>query len=251
MKIKLPAGIAGFTYGVATAGKSGGKVRVKVGGQILTARCPRDLDVSSGDVVVMARAHSALWILNRYFVDGHGQVDIGGTDEPAAPGGTITGRTTFVAKATATYRLGWRTDSDSMYQGTAPGTSTANTGVAFYGKQLTPLVGVDVLAATLKAQRLPGGPIGKALTTLWGVVQGTRPAGAPTLSATSYTGPNLAPSHIDPGVPVNTTLAQALVDGTYAGLAVYDPAIGLYVRLAGLKEYAGAFALTIDWRRAA
>jgi hypothetical protein len=247
--VKLPPAIAGFTFGVVTAVKSGGKIQVKVRGQKITARCPRDISPSVGDVVVMVRYGSAMWVLNRYFVDSKGNVDLGG-DDPPGPGTVVSGTTTFLPKFTGSYRrtvqVGWRADGDHIYQGaTAQGN---NIGCAFYGDQMIPLAGVTVVSGYITARRGPGGPAGAQTTTLWGLTQSTKPSGMPTLSGVSFTGPSLqigATGRTD----LHISVAQGLVDGTYGGLAVYDSDGAPYVRLNGRREYAGSFAVTLKWRR--
>lgn len=235
---------------VCTAAKASGVVQIKIGARTVSAYCPQDLTVAAKDPVLVGRIGTAYWILQRYFT-AVGNIDAmsdNTSSEPVSSPCTMTGTTTFVPKQTATYRGSrWVTGDDGIYQGEY-GTQGNNTGCAFYGTAITnALIGVTVISAVLKAHRVKGGAHGAVPTTLQHVAQFSKPVGAPTLGG-SYTGPDLEVGHTNAKVPLDTALAQSLVDGTYGGLAIHN-AGSPYAHLAGLSTYAAAFAVTIHWRR--
>lgn len=236
--------------GVCTAVKTSGVVPVKIGAQIVSANCPRDLTVAVGDTVAILMAGSAYWIVQRYFTASTGVTDPTTIDEPpAAPVGRM-GTNTFIPTRTASWRDmfgGWRNDNDSIYQGEYAGNGN-HIGCAFYGSQVHTLTGATVISAFIKAKRLTGGVFAAQTTTLGHITESSKPSGTPTFGG-SFTGPSLAVGTTKTTIMIDTGLAQSLVDGTYGGLGIHIAGSTPYVRLAGLSDYSGAFALTINWSK--
>jgi hypothetical protein len=236
--------------GVCTAAKSSGLVTVKVGAQIVSAQCPRDLTVAAGDTVALLVIGSAYWVVQRYFTTATGGTDPSTAPEPPGAPTNVQGTSTFLPTKTASWRDtfgGWRTDNDSIYQGEYSGNGN-HIGCAFYGGQVKTLVGKTVLSAYIKASRLSGGQFAAAATTLGHITESSKPSGMPTFGG-SFTGPNLAVGATSTKIMIDTSLAQSLVDGTYGGLGIHISGSTPYIKLAGLSDYSGSFALTINWTR--
>lgn len=236
--------------GVCTAAKASGAVTVKVGAKVVSAQCPRDLTVAAGDTVSVLVIGSAYWVLQRYFTGSTGSTDPGTSDEPPAAPSSRTGTNTFLPTRTASWRDtfgGWRNDNDAIYQGEYNGAGN-HIGCAFYGGQVNTLAGATVTSAYIKAKRLSGGVFAAQSTTLGHITQSSKPAGTPTFGG-SFTGPHLAVGATSTKIMIDTSLVQSLVDGTYGGLGIHIAGSTPYVILAGLSDYAGAFALTINWSK--
>lgn len=250
-RILTTGAVTGLQLAVCTTVKSAGLVTVKIGSKSVQAQCPQDLTVAVKDPVLIGRVGHQYYIVQRYY-SAIGNVDAlsdGTIYEPPSSPCTITASTTFLPKRTATYRgSSWRTDSDDMWQG-QEGSQGLMTGCAFYGPQITnALAGATVLSAHLKAKRLTGGAHSRQTATLVHVTEQTKPSGAPTTGG-SYTGPAILISETLTKIIVDTSLVQALVDGTYGGIGIHIAGNTPVIRLAGLSHYSGAFALTIDWQR--
>ncbi|MEV0156871.1 hypothetical protein AB0H57_24510 [Micromonospora sp. NPDC050686] len=228
----------------ATAAKSGSTVTATVNGTPTTVQVARDLAVASGDVLVVERIGSQWFAVARGFATAPTAVD---NDAPPTPRPAVTsGRLAVSPVETRSYRPagGWRGDVDDVLQGDYGGN---HTGAAFYATKPRSLAGATVTAATVRVRRLPGGDHAAQATTLRLVTEAARPAGAPTLGA-STAGPALAVGgELEFAVPLSW--AQQLVDGTAGGLAVYDATGAPYVRLAGRGSWSPAFTLTIMWQR--
>lgn len=240
---------SGLRLAVCTTVKTSGVASVKVGAQIVPAQCPQDLTVAVGDPVVVGQIGSAWFILNRFF-SAVGQTDPSGTSEPPTAPTIRTGTSTFLPTKTASWRDtfgGWRTDNDSIYQGEY-GSNGNHIGCAFYGTQVKTLAGATVTSAYIKAKRISGGAFAAQQTTLGHITESSKPSGMPTFGG-SFTGPKLAVDATDTHIAIDVSLAQSLVDGTYGGLGIHVNSGSPYVRLAGLSEYSGSFALTIAWSR--
>jgi hypothetical protein len=149
---------------------------------------------------------------------------------------------------TRSYRsTGWRFDNDDIYQGQYGGNGN-HTGCAFYGSGPRALAGATVLGASIQVRRKNGGGITAAqTTTLWLVTNATRPGGAPTLTSSS-TGPSLAWGRSG-NFGIITSWAQAMVDGTSGGLAIFTGSSSPYVIMDGRGAYGPSFTMTINWRR--
>jgi hypothetical protein len=155
---------------------------------------------------------------------------------------------------TATYRDGkWRTDVDGgtsggdVLQGVY-GSYGNNTGCAFYGSKPRTLAGATVTRATIRVHRLRAGSFGAQTSTLRLVTQSSRPSGAPTLGA-STSGPRLAVDGTDNSFDIPTSWAQAMVDGTSGGLAIFVSSGSPYMRFSGRASWSAAWTMTIYWTR--
>jgi len=235
----------GALTGTAKTVKSGSTCTVTVGDTDITVQVARDLTVAVGDVLLVLRQGSAWWAVQRLFAAAPALVEV-----PAAPvpKPTVTSGTLVAAPVeTRSYRGGeWRTDTDDVRQGSYGGWGN-HTGCAFYGNKLRSLAGATVTAASIRVKRISGGVYGSQTATLRLVTQKTRPAGAPTLGS-STTGPSLAVGKSGT-FTVPTSWAQAMVNGTAGGLAIYDSGGSPYIVLAGRSDYAAAFTLTVTWNR--
>lgn len=174
---------------------------------------------------------------------------------PPPPKPTVrTGRLIVAPVQTATYRDGkWRTDvpggtsGGDTLQGVYSGYGN-NTGCAFYGTKPRSLAGATVTKATIRVRRLRAGAFAARTTTLRLVTQATRPAGAPSLGS-STTGPSLAVDRQNDGFAVPDSWAQAMVDGTAGGLAIFTASGSPYVRLAGRASWSPAWTMIINWQK--
>jgi hypothetical protein len=238
-----------FTEGtVASAIGSDKTVLVTMGGVNVTCRANRDMTAAIGDRVLVAHDGTNRWVLMRTRAAAPTVVEDDKDPVPPPKPAIVKGSTTFSPVETRSYRAayGWRTDNSDVYQGVY-GAYGVLTGCAFYGKGPASLKGSTVLSATIKAKRLTAGDFAARTTTLRLVTQKTRPGGAPTLTS-SATGPRLAVGKSGT-FAVPTGWAQAIVDGTSGGLAIFDSSGSPYVRLAGKGSYSAAFSLTIKWQR--
>lgn len=242
--------LAGIPSGIGTAvgTKSSGLLTVNVRGVSVVMQAARDVTFADGDPVVFVRVGS-VWVA----------IARTGTAAPAAqpdnpappePKPTIvTGTKTFTPVETRS-RQGtrWRTDNDDVYQGQFGGNGN-HTGCAFYGGGPRSLAGATVTAAWVNVRRRNGGGITAAQsTTLRLVTQKTRPSGAPTLTS-STSGPRLKWGAKDSSFDIPTSWAQAMVDGTSGGLALFDSGGSPYVILDGRGSYGASFSLTIRYTR--
>lgn len=228
----------------ATAAKTGSTVTAVVNGTVVTMQIARDLVVAAGDVIVVERIGAQWVVLQRMFTAAPASSQ--NQTPPAPPGGAVVGSLVVSPVETRSYRGSWRTDNTSVYQGQYGGWGN-HTGCAFFGGGPRSLVGATVLSAVIQVRRLTGGTYAAQATTMRLVTQSTRPAGAPTLGA-STPGPLLA---VDTqGLhPVPASWAQSMVDGTAGGLALFDASGSPYVRLAGNGDWSPAFTMTINWSR--
>jgi hypothetical protein len=243
-----------LVYAICTSPKVSGTgvAQVKVGAQVVPANCPRDISPAAGDPLIIARVGSAWWIVQRYFTTASGSTDPGGNSgEPPVAPTHRTGQNTFTPTRTASYRTadafsaGWRTDNDRVYQGEF-GNNGSHTGCAFYGNQVASLSGKTVTQAWIKVRRPSSGGAAAAQTVTMGrIAEKSKPSGAPTFS-NSFTGPSLGWGDTNTHFTIPNSAAQALVDGSAGGLGIHVASTP-YVILDGLSDYAGAFALTIQW----
>lgn len=162
--------------------------------------------------------------------------------EPTAYSRTIT--PVQVESYRPTY--GWR-DAGDAYQGDY-GSNGLNTGCVFYGTQLSSL-GADLdqpYSARLTYYRLRGGDFSAQAPTFWQLQERRRPAGAPTRIGSSSTGTAVA---VDRSATwdLPTSWVRELLEGDAGGLAVYVPGATPYMRLAGTRARAAAFALTVRY----
>jgi hypothetical protein len=232
--------------GYAQGAKSSGLLAVRVGGRTVTVLAARDVTFAAGDRVVIVRMGDLWAAVCR--LDTAAVTDLPDQDIPPDPNpATITGTRTFTPVETRSWAgARWRDDTD-VYQGQYATTGN-HTGAAFYGQGPRALSGATVTSATVRIRRRNGGGLTAAqATTLRLVTEATRPAGAPTLTS-STAGPSLRWAQgTDAAVPASW--AQAIVDGTAGGLALYEADGSPYVITDGIGSYSAAWALTINWQR--
>lgn len=234
--------------GIALGAASGGLVTVTVWGITVQMLAARDVSFAAGDPVSFVRSGQTWTAVART-----GTTAITPPLIPNDPGidpnpPTVSGSRTFLPVETRT-RQGtvWLTDTDDVYQGQY-GTAANSTGCAFYGNGPRALAGATVDSATIQVRRRTrGGPAGVQATSLRLVTETFRPTGAPTLGF-SDVGPALGLGEAME-FDVETAWAQAMVDGTAGGLAVFDADGVPYVILEGLSRYGASFALTINYTR--
>lgn len=235
--------------GVCQGTKASGVVSVLVGSQTMVAQCPQDLTVASGDIVLIGKFGSSWYIVQRYYTTGIGNILNDLNVEPPVAPVTRTGTNVFLPTRTVTYRGStWRTDNDYLYQGQYGAPGNNNVGCAFYGAQVKTLHGATVTKAFIKMRRRAGGTHAAQATFLVAVAEFSKPSGPPTL-VNSYTGPKLRVGETVSEFDLDVTLAQALVDGTFGGLAVFNPLAVPYLVLDGQGEYSGSMALSISWSK--
>lgn len=239
----IPSGI-----GQAVGTKSGGMLTVSVNGVLTSMLANRDVTFADGDGVAFLRV-GGLWVA----VCRVGTAatvpptDANPTTPPPKPT-TVTGSKTFTPVETRS-RQGskWRTDNDDVYQGEY-GSNGNHTGCAFYGSGPRSLAGATVTSASVQLRRRSAGGAASAQDTTFRLVtQSTRPSGAPTLTSTTD-GPNLSWGQTT-AFTIPTAWAQAMVDGTAGGLAIFESDGSPYVILDGRGHYGSAFALTIRYSR--
>lgn len=230
----------------AAAAKSGDSVSVWINGTVTTVKCARDINPGQYDLLLLQRTGMYWTAIARLGTASVTPPVVQGQAPDPKPAVTF-GTSTFDPVETRSYRGSWRTDNDDVYQGQYGGAGN-HTGCAFYGNGPRSLAGATVTAASIWVRRKHGGGAAQAQgTTLNLVTQAFRPAGAPTLGA-STPGPALAWGvQANPGIP--TAWAQSIVDGTAGGLALYAAGGSPYVIMDGRGSYSPSFTLVITWKR--
>lgn len=236
----------GTLLAVSAGAKAGSTVTASVNGIPTVVQVARDLTVAAGDVLVVQRVGSQWFALGRGYAAAPAEVGSSPAPDPKPP--SRSGRTAFAPVETRSYRNGsWRTDNDHVYQGQYGGQGN-HTGCAFFGNGPRSLAGATVTGAAVAVRRRSqGGITAPQTTTMRLVTQKTRPAGAPTLGA-STTGPRLGWGGVT-SFAVPASWAQSMVDGTAGGLGFFVSGGSPYVILSGRSEYGPAFTLTINWSR--
>ena len=232
--------------GVATGTKTGSTVPVVVNGVTVTVQVSRDLTVAAGDPLLIAR-YGALWVATgRMYASAPTAPP---NENPPNPNQPSTSGTYPVSPVeTRSYRNGaWRTDNGNVYQGSYGGGGN-HTGCAFYGSAPRSLAGATVTGARILVRRQSGGFFAPQATTMRLVTEATRPAGAPTLGA-STAGPSLAVNSTTSGFAIPAAWAQSIVDGTAGGLGFFEADADPYVIFSGTGTWSPAFTLSIDWIR--
>lgn len=233
---------------VAETVKSGSTCTVRINGTATTVEVVRDLTVAIGDVLLIHKIGSLRVASSRLYTAALGTVPDTLEPPPEPKPAIVTGSLVVPAVYTGSYRDSrWRTDTTDVVQGTYGGYGNS-TGVAFYGTKPRSLAGATVTSARVAVRRARGGAYAAQATTMRLVTQAVRPAGAPTLTSTTA-GPNLGVGATDTSFTVPTAWAQAMVDGTAGGLALFDGDGSPYARYAGRGAYAASFTLTINWTR--
>jgi hypothetical protein len=238
----VPSGV-----GTATGAASGGLVTVTVNGVDVQMIAMRGVTFAAGEPTPFIRV-GALWVALGLIGTAAPTGGNGGPTAPAPKPVTVTGSKTFTPVETRS-RQGskWRTDNDDVYQGEYGGNGN-HTGCAFYGSGPRSLAGATVTSAYVKLRRKSAGGITAAQdTTFWLVAEKTRPSGAPTLGSTTD-GPNLKWGETYT-FTIPTSWAQAMVDGTAGGLAIFESDGSPYVIFDGRGRYSSSFALTINYSR--
>jgi hypothetical protein len=238
--------MAGPLLATATTTKTAEVATFNIGGTLVSVQVARDLTIAVGDVCLIVRVGSQWLATARLYPAAPAAVDL--PPAPVPKPSTITGRLLVPPVETRSYRpAGWRTDVDDLYQGQYSSEGN-HTGCAFYGTKPRSLVGATVTSATARIRRrAAGGQSAARDVTLWLVTEATRPAGAPTLTSTTA-GPSLRwGDSVSYTIP--TAWAQAMVDGTAGGLAVFESDGDPYMILDGRGRYSASFTLTINWTR--
>lgn len=239
----IPSGV-----GVAVGPASGGLITVTVKGIDVVMLAARDVSFATGDPVAFIQAAGTFIALGRTATAAVPAPADFNPPPPTPKPVTVTGSKTFTPVETRS-RQGskWRTDNDDVYQGQYGGNGN-HVGCAFYGGGPRSIAGATVTSAKVKLRRKNSGGITAAQdTTFWLVTQTKKPSGAPTLTS-STDGPNLAWGQ-STTFTIPTSWAQAMVDGTAGGLAIYEADGSPYVILDGRSHYGSSFSLTINYSR--
>jgi len=233
---------------VAETDKSGSTCTVQINGTSTTIEVARDLTVVAGDVVLVHKIGAMRVASCRLFAGPVSEIPATIEPPPNPKPVIVTGVLVVPAVSTGSYRDGrWLTDSDDLAQGAYGGFGNS-TGAAFYGTKPSSLDGATVISASINVRRGTGGTYAAQATTMRLVTETVMPSGAPTLTSTTA-GPNLAVGDTDAAFAVPTAWAQAMVDGTAGGLALFDGDGSPYARYLGRGGYSASFTLTINWQR--
>lgn len=238
------------SVGIAKGAKASGLITLTVGGIDVVMNAARDVTFAAGDRVLFTRAGGIWTATTRLDTAATAGVDPLQPNPVTPPpkAVTVTGSKTFTPVETRSRQASkWRTDNDDVYQGQFGGQGN-HTGCAFYGNGPRSLNGATVTSATVKLRRKNAGGITAAQdTTFWLVTEKTRPSGAPTRGSTTD-GPNLGWGK-STTFTIPTSWAQAMVDGTAGGLAIFESDGAPYVILDGRGNYSASFQLTMKWSR--
>lgn len=235
---------------IAATAKSGSTCTADVAGVITTIEVARDLTVAAGDALLVTKyGGRSQWCAIARLATAAPAAPSDPVPAPPQPAQPQAGKLVVPAFQTASYRnSSWRTDNDDVYQGTFGGNGN-HTGCAFYSTKPQSLEGATVTAATIRVWRPDAGGANSAQpTTMRLVTQNKKPAGAPTLGA-STSGPSLRRGQTVAAFTIPTSWAQAMVDGTAGGLGFFESDGSPYVILAGRGRSSSSFALTITWTR--
>lgn len=238
--------VGGTALGLVMTSKSGSTISAQVNGVSVTAQVARDLTVAVGDAILVTKVGSQWFVIQRLFIAAPAAVT-----QPELPNpkpAVVTGELVVPAVETRSRANGaWRTDTEDVLQGNYGGQGN-HTGCAFYGTQPQSLAGTTVQSARVLVRRESGGPYLAPAATLRLVTETARPAGDPTLTSTT-TGPALHVGEETQAFTVPTAWAQAMVDGTAGGLAVFIAGGSPYLRFAGRGAWSAGWTLVITWRR--
>jgi hypothetical protein len=231
----------------AVTAKVGSTCTADIGGVETSVQVARDLSVAAGDALLVCRA-GATWVAIARLQTAAPASIVAPTVPPKPAPPTTRGRLVITPVETRS-RQGskWRTDTDDVYQGQYGGNGN-HVGCAFYGRKAATIANATVLSASVRVRRPDrGGSNAATPTTMRLITERFRPSGAPTLTS-STSGPSLRRGATGT-FSVPDAWAQAMMDGTAGGLAVYDASGSPYVILAGRGTWSPAWTLTIDWRR--
>jgi hypothetical protein len=234
--------------GIAQGAVASGFVDVSINGTVVSCLADRALSTAAGDLVYGRRLNGRILIEGCMWPAAPDAPDESATPPPAPEPVTRYGKTIIAPVETRTRRIGWRVASDDTFQGDYTGEGN-NVGCAFYGTKPRSLAGATVTKATVRVYRLEGrGFTSPQETTLWRVLEKTRPTGDPTLLGGSIDGPEVAQGKSQT-FTLPDSWGQDLVDGAAGGFAIYDASGSPYVRLAGRAKWAPAWTLTLEWKR--
>lgn len=230
----------------ATTGSSAGLVTAIVNDTPTVVFVVKGLTVAADEVVVLNRIGSQ-WVAVGIYTQTAPLLPENQTAPPPKPP-TTSGTLTVAPVETRSYRGEWRSETD-LYQGNWQNSVWGNnTGCAFYGSKPRSLAGATVTAATIKVRRKSAGGMAAAqATTLWLLTQRTRPSGAPTRGS-STAGPSLSWGQ-STTFAIPDSWAQAMVDGTAGGLAIFQADEQPYVIWDGRGAWSPSMTLTIKWTR--
>lgn len=232
----------------ASTAKTGSTCTAEIGGIDTTVQVARDLSVSAGDGLLVARSGSQWYAIARTSTAAPAAPDTPAPPPPRPKPEVVTG--TLVCSPVETRsRQGskWRTDNDNVYQG-AYGGNGVHMGCAFYGTKPRSLAGATCTKATVRIYRLDSGGVNAAQDmTLRLVAERFRPSGAPTLGSV-IDGPNLRRGQKTTFTLPNSW-GQAMIDLTAGGVALYESDGSPYLITAGRSAWGPAWTLTLSWRR--
>lgn len=226
---------------------SSDQVTISYNNETFTAYAAKGLATAVNDIV-MAQRVGAVWYVTSVLKTTAPTPDDTNDPVPTAKPATRSGRLTVAPVETRSYRGGkWRTDTTDTLQGEYGGYGNS-TGCAFYGSLPRTLTGATVVGANIRVRRDRAGDFAARTATLRLVTEAYRPAGAPTLGS-STTGPSLKVGELEPAFIIPNSWAQAMVDGTAGGLAIFDADGSPYIRFAGKGEYGPAWTMNIYWTK--
>lgn len=234
----------------ATAAKTGSTCTADIGGIETVVEVARDLSVSAGDGLLVTRSGNTWYAIARVGTAAPASV---GTDEappPPKPKPDVqSGRLVVSPNGMGSYRSGqYRDDTGHIIQGNYGGWGN-NIGAVFYGNKPRSLSGATVTSARVRIRRLSqGGAAAKQALTLRLVTERFRTTSSPTLTS-STAGPSLAWGQTVDSYAIPNSWAQAMVDGTAGGLAIFVSGGSPYVLTAGKSDWGPAWTLTISWTR--
>jgi hypothetical protein len=139
---------------------------------------------------------------------------------------------TLTPSVTDTYRGGWRSDTNNLYQGDWTGRGI-NTGFAGFGAKIVGLRADTTRSRIVRVQarRLSGGVYAAVTPTWWTTSQGSKPAGNVTrLNADA--GTSLTIGETD-SFDLAATLRDQLLVGTARGLAIFVSGTSPYCQIEG------------------
>ncbi len=238
--------IEGGVKAIAASAKTGSTCTANIAGVITTVEVARDLAVASGDGLLVLRSGQTWYAIARTKTAAPAAQPDPDQSAPR-PDQPQQGKLVISPTTTATYQSGPGWFHTDVRQGVYGG--YANTiGCAFYGSKPRSLSGATVTRATVQVRRKSGGVYAARTATLRLVTQSSRPAGSPTLTS-STTGPSLAVGATNNAFVIPTSWAQAMVDGTSGGLAVFESDGDPYIVFAGRADWSPAWTMTITWKR--
>jgi hypothetical protein len=239
---------SGTLTAVALTGVTADKLMANVNGAVRQLIAARGLVTGSGDVILVHR-YGQLWIAStRVYSSAVTELPpvlIELDPNPTVINGTLT--VTPVFAGTWYPVAGW-TDIH-IYQGKRNATAENGTGAAFYGDKPSSLAGAVVTGLRLEQLRGGSHTVGVPATMRL-ITEKTRPAGAPTLGA-STSGPPTPTADND--FPISFTLptswGQALVDGTAGGIGMFSATGVPWVSYWSKLYLPAAWTIVIDWTR--